>query len=210
MRLVMLFASTLMLLDTTIAVIDSKEWRKVRTSNSQKWANQMKKQTDKGLKHQKSFKSLSKEEHERKLNNTPNKNRHLYGEAPSNPTNDNNKPPSNLNGAQKIQKIYEIYKDRIDTWSRRLKRGQDLKDDYDKKKNHEKALQTRFNNRDFLVQTIFNMEKEIYAEEANIASQYETAFNKTIELRSTKDIDFYEKNEGKRPSLLNWEDDIFQ
>ena len=206
----MLFAATLMLLDTTIAVIDSNEWRKVRTSNSKKWANQMKKQSDKGLNHKKSFESLSKEKQERKLNNIPNDDRHLYNQGTYNTINNNIKLPPNYMEIQRIQKIYEVYKDRIDTWSRRLKKGQDLKDEYDKKKNHEKALKTRFNNRDFLVQTIFNMEKQIYAEEANIASQYETAFNKTIELRSKKDIDFYQKNEGKRPSLLNWEDDIFQ
>lgn len=116
----------------------------------------------------------------------------------------------NYRSRQKQKKIYELFKTRIETWTKRLKMTQIFKDQEDQELFRMKNLEVNWKNRDNLVQSVLNMERSIYSEQDKLANLYKNQHkNKTNRLLKT-DAKFFKKNQGKLVRNLNWKYDIFQ
>ena len=105
---------------------------------------------------------------------------------------------------------HTVFKERIETWIKRLKATQELKDKEDQELFRMKNLEVNWKNRDILVQSVLNMERSIYSEQDKLASFYENQYQKEIDKILKVDTEYYEKNRGKLSRDMDWKDDIFQ
>ena len=88
--------------------------------------------------------------------------------------------------------------------------AQALKESEDEEEYRVKQLEVAHKNRDFLVQAVLNMEKEIYIQEADKYDKF-VKMAKKVEEEQDKTLEqFYQKNLRKLNRDLQWKEDIFQ
>ena len=125
-----------------------------------------------------------------------------------------NRNYNNQNGyfrnRQQQKEMYELFKERIETWTTRLKMAQFFKDQEDQEVYRMKNLEVNWKNRDNLVQSVLNMERSIYSEQDKLASFYKNQYQKKTNRLLKADAKFFKKNKGKLVRNLNWKNDIFQ
>ena len=88
--------------------------------------------------------------------------------------------------------------------------AQALKESEDEEEYRVKQLEVAHKTRDFLVQAVLNMEKEIYIQEADKYDKF-VKMAKKVEEEQDKTLEqFYQKNLRKLNRDLQWKEDIFQ